>query len=347
MTKKLFKYIYIMRDALLAILILVSTGCGTNGNDTYTTIDGFAQGTTFRITYLDPQGRDLSGEFAQFFDDFDNSLSIYNPSSIVSRLNDNDTTATPDDLFIECFNLSQSVSLKSGGLFDVTLRPLISAYGFGGEDSHKLLSQKQIDSMLQFVGYDKVRIDGNRLIKKDSRTELDFNAIAKGYSVDLLGSLLDSLNIENYLVEVGGEIVTKGKNSKAVDWTIAIDTPYEGNFTPGKDTKATLMMSGAGLATSGNYRKFAINDQGEKVVHTVDPRSGKPAVHTLLSATIVAPTCAIADGFATACMVAGLDGAQKIVAENPELEALFIYAEGDQMLIYATDKMKKRIIQSN
>lgn len=328
---------------LFAVII---TACDNSVNDKYTTITGFAEGTTFKIEYLDPQGRDLSSEIAQFFEDFDNSLSIYNPSSIVSRLNDNDTTARVDRWFVECFELSQYISKKSDGLFDITLRPLISAYGFGGEDGLRILSQKQVDSMKQFVGYQKVSIKDSILIKQDSRTELDFNAVAKGFSVDLLGQLIESKGIENYLVEVGGEIVTKGKSSKARDWRISIDTPYEGNFTPGESSQAILSVSGVGLATSGNYRKFAINENGEKVVHTIDPRTGKPSIHNLLSATIIAPTCGMADAFATACMVAGLDGAKRILVENPELEGLLIYSEADQLVTFTTEEMKKRIIES-
>lgn len=334
-----------MKKNLLLLFAFVLISCDSK-NDNYITIDGFAEGTTYHIIYNDPQKRDLSENFAKFFEDFENSLSIYNPSSIVSRMNDNDTTAYADDWFVECLAISKDIYRRSHGLLDITLRPLISAYGFGGESGPRALSSKQVDSMLKFVGCDKVELRNRQLIKKDNRTELDFNAVAKGYSVDLLGKMLDSLGMSDYLVEVGGEIVTKGKNEKNKEWTIAIDTPLEGNYTPGADVQAVLALSGKGMATSGNYRRFATDEYGNKVVHTIDPRTGKSSMNNLLSVTIVAPSCAVADGFATACMVAGLDEARKIIAENPELDALFIYSEDDKMLTETTENMKKWVLQS-
>lgn len=334
-----------MKKILLLITAFVLLSCDSK-NSNYITIDGFAEGTTYHIIYNDPQKRDLSENFAQFFDDFENSLSIYNPSSIVSRMNDNDTTAYADDWFVECLTISKDIHNRSHKLLDITLRPLISAYGFGGENGPRKLSDKQVDSMLQFVGCDKIWLNNRQLVKKDNRTELDFNAVAKGYSVDLLGKMLDSLGMSDYLVEVGGEIISKGKNEKGNDWTIAIDTPIEGNYTPGADIQAIISLSGSGLATSGNYRRFATDEDGNKVVHTVDPRTGRSSMNNLLSVTIVAPSCAIADGFATACMVAGLDEARKIVAENPELEAMFIYSIDEKMVTETTEKMKQRVLQS-
>lgn len=337
-----------MRLLLIPIIAIMLTACDGNASkEKYTTIDGFAEGTTYHIVYQDAKRRDLTPEITTFFERFDKSLSIYDSTSMVSKINAGDSSILVDDWFTECFALSQDISRRSDGLFDITLRPLIAAYGFGGKDGMKSISQSQIDSMLTFVGYDKVTIKDNRVVRQDIRTELDFNAVAKGYSVDLLGQMIEQLGIENYLVEVGGEIVCKGVNPKGTQWVVAIDTPFEGNYAPGADTKAIISISGYGLATSGNYRKFKVNDAGEPVVHTIDPRTGKPSIHNLLSATILAPTCGEADGFATACMVAGLDGAKKIVADSSDLEALFIYAEGKEMKIYATDKMQKRILDAN
>lgn len=338
MLKQLFYY-------LAALSLLTACGSQSKSNN-YKIIEGFAEGTTYRISYSDPQGRDLSEDITIFFKKFDKSLSIYDSLSLVSRINRGDTLIALDGWFTECFELSQQISRKSGGLLDITLRPLIAAYGFGGKEQMESVSQQQVDSMLNFVGYRKVRINDGLISKADSRMELDFNAVAKGYSVDLLGRMMDSLKIDNYLVEVGGEITTKGKNSRGTAWTIVIDTPIEGNYMPGADTQATLQMSGKGLATSGNYRKFRIAENGERIVHTIDPRTGKSAIHNLLSATIIAPTTGEADGFATACMVAGLDGAKQILADNPQLEALLIYSQGEAMKIYATREMQQRIIKS-
>lgn len=334
-----------MNKLTIVLLLTLVVSCTPETNTAYKTIDGFAEGTTYHIVYQDPKGRDLKVDFTAFFEKFDKSLSIYDSTSIVSRINAGDTLVELDKWFVECLKISQDIGRRTDGLLDITLRPLIAAYGFGGKDAVEDISQHQIDSLLEFVGYNKVSVRDGRISKVDSRIELDFNAIAKGYSVDMLGEMMDSMGIKNYLVEVGGEIFSRGKNPNNSDWTVAIDTPYEGNYMPGTDTQAVMSLSGNGLATSGNYRKFKVDQHGQKVVHTVDPRTGKPSIHNLLSATIVAPTCAIADGFATACMVAGLEGAKKIINDNTDLEAMLIYSVADTMKIYSTAKMEQRILR--
>lgn len=310
----------------------------------YATVDGFAQGSTYHITYFDPQGRDLRTNIEDLLEDFDNSLSVYNPSSLLTRLNGNDPSAAPDRWFTECLEISHAISDDTRGAFDVTLRPLIAAYRIGTDDTPHLLSQREIDSIRVFTGYKKVRIENGRLVKSDPRLALDFNAIAQGYSSDLMGAMFDSLGVTDYIVEIGGEILCKGNNPEGKVWRVGIDRPVEGNMVPGEDLQTILTLTDAGLVTSGNYRKFAYDENGNKVTHTIDPHTLRPAVHNLLSATIIAPTSTLADGYATACMVIGLEKSKELLERHPELEAYLVYSQPDgSMGVFTTPNIRNRV----
>lgn len=330
--------------SILGILAL-GTACAPK-TKSYATIDGFAQGSTYHIVYNDPQGRDLRNDIEELLEDFDNSLSVYNPSSLLTRLNGNDTAAVPDKWFRECLDISRGISDDTDGAFDVTLRPLIAAYRIGTDDTPHILSQREIDSIRAFTGYKKVRIENGQLVKDDPRLALDFNAIAQGYSSDLMGAMFDSLEIRDYMVEIGGEILCKGKNPEGKEWRVGIDRPVEGNMVPGEDLQTILTLTDRGLVTSGNYRKFAFDENGNKVTHTIDPHTLKPAVHNLLSATIIAPTSAIADGYATACMVIGLEKSKQLLERHPEMEAYLVFSQPDgSMGVYMTPNIRKRIMK--
>lgn len=330
--------------SILGVLAL-GTACSPK-TKSYATIDGFAQGSTYHIVYNDPQGRDLRNDIEELLEDFDNSLSVYNPSSLLTRLNGNDTAAVPDKWFTECLEISRGISDDTDGAFDVTLRPLIAAYRIGTDDTPHILSQREIDSIRAFTGYKKVRIENGQLVKDDPRLALDFNAIAQGYSSDLMGAMFDSLGIRDYMVEIGGEILCKGKNPEGKEWRVGIDRPVEGNMVPGEDLQTILTLTDRGLVTSGNYRKFAFDENGNKVTHTIDPHTLKPAVHNLLSATIIAPTSAIADGYATACMVIGLEKSKQLLERHPEMEAYLVFSQPDgSMGVYTTPNIRKRIVK--
>lgn len=326
-------------------VLALGTAC-TPKTKSYATIDGFAQGSTYHIVYNDPQGRDLRNDIEELLEDFDNSLSVYNPSSLLTRLNGNDTAAAPDKWFTECLEISRGISDDTDGAFDVTLRPLIAAYRIGTDDTPHILSQREIDSIRAFTGYKKVRIENGQLVKDDPRLALDFNAIAQGYSSDLMGAMFDSLGIRDYMVEIGGEILCKGRNPQGKEWRVGIDRPVEGNMVPGEDLQTILTLTDRGLVTSGNYRKFAFDENGNKVTHTIDPHTLKPAVHNLLSATIIAPTSAIADGYATACMVIGLEKSKQLLERHPEMEAYLVFSQPDgSMGVYTTPNIRKRIVK--
>lgn len=327
----------------IGALALGLMGCGSKPKP-YATVDGFAQGSTYHIVYSDPQGRDLRTNIEELLEDIDNSLSLYNPSSLLTRLNQNDTSAVPDRWITECLEISRQISEDTDDAFDVTLRPLLAAYRIGTEETPRLLSQREIDSIRVFTGYKKVRIKDGRLVKDDPRVALDFNAIAQGYSADLMARMLDSLGVGNYMVEIGGEVYCSGQNREGKEWRVGIDRPVEGNMIPGEDLQTILTLSDKGLVTSGNYRKFAFDENGNKVTHTIDPHTLRPAVHNLLSATIIAPNSTLADGYATVCMVIGLEKSKELLARHPEMEGYLVFGQPDgTMGVYATPKMQKRI----
>lgn len=312
-------------SAVVALAAFTFSGCGSAHDvSSYRHIEGFAQGTTYSIVYSDTT--DHSARIEQFLVDFDSSLSIFDSTSLVSRLNEG-LTDTVDAWYTECFEISQSVYKLSGGLFDPTLRPLIAAYGFARKNEQKEIDSVEFAAIMSTVGFDKVEIEGGRLVRQNPDTELDFNAIAQGYSVDLVGRIFDDLGIKNYMIEIGGEIITRGVAPSGEAWRIGIDSPEEGNFTPGATISTVVELQNRGLATSGNYRKFIDTPSGDRLSHTIDPRTGRSSRHNLLSATILAPSAALADALATACMVGGLEWAKKMIADNIDVDGYLIYAD--------------------
>jgi FAD:protein FMN transferase len=289
-------------------------------------IFGYAQGTTYSMTYADNIGiepGELKKQVDKILFDFDMSLSLYRDSSILSRINRNEDVIA-DDYFIEAFRKSVEISGMTGGAFDITIGPLTRAWGFGPDEKPDFAAEK-LDSLLNLIGMEKVWMDNGRLMKADPAIRLDFNAIAQGYSVDVISRYFDELGLKNYLVEIGGEVRAVGTKNGA-RWRIGIDRPEENNFSPGEDLQAIIHISDESLATSGNYRKFYEKD-GLKYSHTIDPVTGYPARSNLLSATIIAPDCATADGIATACMVMGLARAREFVEKNTSFLAFFVYSD--------------------
>jgi thiamine biosynthesis lipoprotein len=306
----------------LMSLLLLLAAC-SHKNLEYIQITGEAQGTYYHITYQAEQGTNLKPQVDSLLQAFDNSLSTYQPQSLISRINRNETDST-DMLFRTVWQKSVEIADASEGAFDPTVAPLVNAWGFGFKNKEKITTAL-IDSLKSHVGYHKIQIDANNLVHKtDSLTMFDFNAIAQGYSVDVLAHFFASKGLQNYLIEVGGEIFAKGINSEQKPWTVGIDQPRD-NALPGDELQAIVSISNLGLATSGNYRKFYVVDS-VKYAHTIDPKSGYPVQHSLLSATVLAPDCMTADGYATAFMVVGIEKSKLILAAHPELQAYLIYA---------------------
>jgi thiamine biosynthesis lipoprotein len=291
-------------------------------------ISGFAQGTTYSVVYDSTDGpgvTEVRMTVEKILHGIDMSLSVYVDSSVISRINRNETDL-PDVYFTEVFNRSKEISELSDGAFDITVMPLVRAWGFG-PDEHRNFDRERLDSLMNLVGFEKVELIDGILIKSDPRITLDVNAIAQGYTVDVICRSFDKAGIKNYLVEVGGELRVRGSKG-GVPWTIGIDKPVDDNMIPGADLQATVKLTDKALATSGNYRKFYVKD-GVKYSHTIDPKTGYPAANRLLSATIIASDCTTADGIATACMVMGVEKAISFITRNKDLEGYLVYSDDD------------------
>jgi len=325
-----------MRKLITALTLILFFSCSRRIESNYITIVGFTQGTTFSITYESMENSNYKNEIEFLLAKFDTSLSTYNQFSLITKINNNETTNT-DSYFRKVFKKAEEVYKTSNGSFDITVAPLVNAWGFGFKNKEEITNAK-IDSMLEFVGFQKVNLKDSTITKTDPRLMLDVNAIAQGYSVDVIANFLEEQEIQNYLVEIGGEVKTKGYNNKGKEWRIGIDKPIDNNNTPGENLQAIISLSNKSLATSGNYRKFYERD-GVKYSHTIDPKTGYPVTHSLLSATVVANDCMTADAYATAFMVMGLEDAVLLVDKLSEIEAIFIYNDstGNYKIKYSTN----------
>lgn len=325
----------------LAILI-IGTVIILKKQPPFLTDEGFVFGTVYKVTYQ--YDENLKNEIETELKKVDNSLSPFNEKSIITYINHNEKV-TLDSLFTHVFNLAQQVSEATNGAFDITVAPLVNAWGFGFKKAIELDSIT-VDSLCQFVGYEKVSLTGNgEILKKDDRLMLDCSSIAKGFGVDVVAHLLESKGIKNYMVDIGGEVAVKGKNPKMKSWRIGINKPIEDSLSINQELQTILEISNVGMATSGNYRNFYYKG-GKKYAHTIDPRTGYPVQHTILSSTVIAKDCATADAYATAFMVMGLDSAKAFCKAHPELDAYFICSgDEDKYEIYFTEGMKRHIVK--
>lgn len=331
------------RTGLFLITILILNACQNKKSD-YNKISGFAQGTTYNITYENSTNKDYSQAIDSILKAFDQSLSIYDSTSIISRINDNDPTVEADDWFVDVFNKSAEINAVSDGAFDITVGPVVRVWGFGNGPVAKH-DTAHIDSLLQYVGMDKVKLEGRKVIKKLPGVKIDVNAIAQGYSVDVVCDFFKNQGIKNYLVEIGGEVRGKGTNASDKFWHIGIDRPSEGNMMPGNDLQAIIEINNKALATSGNYRAFYV-ENGVKYAHTIDPKTGFPARNTLLSTTVVCDDCITADGYATAFMVLGVEKSKELLQKLKGIEVYFVYSnQQGEYEVYFSEGMKKMIVE--
>lgn len=288
----------------------------------YITNSGKVFGTFYNITYS--SDTDLHNEIKSTLIQVDNSLSPFNKESVITAINNN-TSFVADSMFNHVFTLAQAISSKTEGAFDITVAPLVNAWGFGFKKGI-IPDSTTIDSLRQFVGYSTVTATDGIIAKQHPQTMLDCSAIAKGYGCDAVAATLDAHGIENYMIEIGGEVVTKGKNSKGELWTIGISKPIENPTIGSNSLHEIISISGKSMATSGNYRNFR-EENGRKIAHTIDPRTGYPVQHSLLSATVIADDCATADAWATAFMVMGLDNAISYCDNESDIDGYFIYSD--------------------
>ena len=283
---------------------------------------GFVFGTVYNIIYQNDKSlkQDIEAELKKV----DFSLSPFNKQSIISKINRNESVKV-DKMFADVFNLAQEISAETGGAFDITVAPLVNAWGFGFKNDTQPTANA-IDSLKQLVGYNKVTLENGNVNKQDPRIMLDCSAIAKGYACDVVAAYLRKTGIENFMVEIGGEIVTHGINDQRLPWKIGVTKPTDDSLNTNQELQTILNVTNKAMATSGNYRNFYYKN-GKKYAHTIDPTTGRPVQHNILSATVLTDNCATADAYATAFMVMSLDKAKAVLAEHPGLMAYFIYSD--------------------
>ena len=309
---------------------------------------GMVFGTVYNVTYQ--CNDDLKEDIERELKKVDDALSMFNDSSVISNVNRADKTLVIDSseegrMFIEVCRLAQNIAMETEGAFDITVAPLVNLWGFGFKNNEQPTTAA-VDSILQFVGYQGITLDTDHatLTKSDPRTMLDCSAIAKGYGSDVVARLLKARDVQNFMVEIGGEIVTKGVNEQRMPWRIGVTKPTEDSLNTSHELQTVLNVTDKAMATSGNYRNFYYKD-GKKYAHTIDPKTGRPVQHSILSATVLANDCATADAYATSFMVMGLDGAKKILEKHPDLMAYLIYSDSKgNLATWYSPSMSKKIL---
>ncbi|MFA5713351.1 MAG: FAD:protein FMN transferase [Bacteroidales bacterium] len=333
---KILKKIKLSTTLLSLFTLALLVSCKDNS---YSLLEGFAQGTTYHISYSGGVTSKVESAIDSLFKVIDNSLSVYNPNSLISKINRGERVPI-DSHFSTVFNRAKEIYLLSEGAFDPSASPLFNLWGFGFEKRDSI-TQERIDRAIALSGMDKIELSNGYLNFAVAGMELNFNAIAKGYSCDLIARELELMGIENYIVEIGGEIHSKGQNSRGKSWSIGIDKPIDGNMIPGASIEDIIVLPEGGLATSGNYRQFW--REGDQIYsHTIDPKSGYPARNTLLSATVIAPDTMSADAYATWFMVIGLEKAKEVIANSQNVEGYLIYREGERLKVFKSDGVKVR-----
>ena len=308
--------------SLFAILVIGCTSTNKKTDFIYIEDNGEIFHTYFHIKY--EYNRSVKEEIMQALQVFDESLNPFKENSIIGKVNNN-VPVILDSLFINVFEKSMEVSRKTNGKFDITASPFINAWGFGFKDMDNV-TQEKIDSMKSFVGYEKIRIDEGEIIKADPRVQINTSAISKGYSCDIVAQVLQDFGIENYMIEIGGEIAMRGTNDKGNCWRIGIDKPMDDSLAMQRELQIILSICDKAVATSGNYRNYYVKD-GVKYAHTIDPQTGYPSEKDILGATVIADDCMTADAYATAFMAMGVEKSVEVAKTIPGLHYYFIYVK--------------------
>ncbi len=310
-------------NVTLCLCILLLAAC--TGKKQYYEESGTVFHTIYHIKYEASQP--LTDKIDAELQAFNLSLNPFNPNSIIAKVNRGEDVEV-DDWFAEVFDKAQEVSERSEGMFDITCAPLINLWGFGFSKTDSV-TPAAVDSILRFVGYKKVRLEGRRVVKDDPRVMLNCSAIAKGYASDVIARLLEREGVENYMVEIGGEVAMRGINQNGRCWRIGINKPEDDTTGMANDIGEVVeLCRKGGIATSGNYRNYYIKD-GKKYAHTIDPRTGYPSEQSILSATIVADDCITADAYATAFMAMGLERVHRLASSIPGIEYYIIYSDAE------------------
>lgn len=314
--------------ALCLAIFLVS--CQKEKQNLPTKLSGFVFGTTYNIIYLDTNDQaNYQKSIDSLFHLVNKSLSTYLPTSDISRINKGDTTVVVDAMFTEVFAKAKKIYKETDGYFDPTIGKLINAYGFGSGKAHKNMSSEEIQKLMIGVGFDKVSLKNNKVFRASNQIEFNVNAFAKGYGVDVIGRFLESKKVQNYLVEIGGEIRARGKKQGKL-WKVAIEKP---NIDGTRSIQKLISLDNESMATSGNYRKFKINKNGNKIVHTINPKTGLARESNLLSVSVrLKGDCADVDAYATAFLAMGLEKTKTFLLKHPELKVVLLYNDKNNEL---------------
>lgn len=315
---------------ILFILFIGLVSCKNEPQLHLNYANGEAFGTTFSIQFIDTKQVDYSKSYDSIITVINKSMSTYIADSDISRINAGDTTVTVDDHFKKVMTASKQIYHETEGAFDPTVGILVNAWDFGPEGKIISLDSLKIDSLLVSVGLDKVVLKDNSIIKSNPKTFIDFNALAKGYAVDVFAGFLEQKGYKNYLVEIGGEIVGKGTNVvKEKPWRIGVEDP---NFDGTQSYSKIIELHNEAMATSGGYRKYKTNENGERYIHILNPKTGYPLKSNLLAVSVIANTCMEADAYATAFMTMGLDRSKEFLKSHPELKVYFMYQDANKEL---------------
>ena len=322
------KWHYPFLAFLIIGTILILSKSRQAANPEYRTAQGMVFGTRYNITYL--HNADLKPDIEYTLALVDSALSMFNPESTISAVNNSESIQVTDTMFLKVYRRAMEISDWTDGAFDITVAPAVNAWGFGFKHAESI-KQTTIDSLIEITGYRKIHEQDGLITKDDSRIMLDCSAIAKGFGSDMVAAMLRSKGINDYMVEIGGEIVLSGHNPKGKNWNIGISKPVDDSLSINNELQTVISVTDIAMATSGNYRNFYVKD-GRKYAHTINPHTCTPVSHNLLSATVFAADCATADALATSMMVMGLDSAQALCTRHPEIQAYFIYQAADGTL---------------
>lgn len=312
-----------MRKYILIISALLLFSCKEQPKKT--NYSGITQGSYFSITYYDKSGRTFESEFDSIFDAVENSVSLWDENSIIRKVNRNEDVVV-DKVFRDNFEWAKKASEFSDGAFDATIGPLVAAWGFHYKKEMEM-TLAMVDSIRQLVDFKKIEIIDNKIVKAKPNMTLDFNAVAQGYTADLIGTFLEEKGVTNYLVDVGGEIMARGGKPNGENWIIGIEKPSE-NYDSERNVQLKITLKDKGIVTSGNYRKY-IEKDGVRYSHSIDPKTGYPVPQNLLSATVIADNAAWADCLASICMIVGKDKALQMLEDNADIEGYLIFVDED------------------
>ena len=340
----LFNYTMVLRffkvwSFIILIFLLIS--CESEKSNSILVSDfGQTQGTYYHIKYMIEDGESLKKNIDSLLIVIDNSLSTYNPNSLISRINNGEIIST-DSMLRTVFRAANEVYENTNGAFDCSITPLVNAWGFGFSNKEKMDTARVIE-LLNLVDFKKIKLSNDTILMNENMM-LDFNSLAQGYTVDLIAQMFDGIGLDNYLIEVGGEIKSKGKNPDNNFWTIGVDRPNE-IINPKDRFQFILNLFNTSLATSGNYRKF-YQENGVKYSHVINPKTGFPSLNKLLSVTVIHESCMKADAYATAFMVMGLKKSKLYLDNNTDLKAYIVYRNTDgELNTFISEDLQKRIL---